>query len=933
MPVAPEPKYDAFISYRRQEPDLSLARTLLRQLEAHEYTVAIDTRDFAANLPFLDEMERCARESRFTIAVVSPRYLESEFCLDELRMRKIFDRRRMEHSIIRLDTEPCEMPAWLGLLSGIDCADPDPLEPWFDKLLRTLGDPLPPHTTAGERTDPLASFPYRRNPFFTGRDALLERLHDGFTRSPIAGLTQARAISGLGGVGKTQTAIEYCYRYAGDYDILLWAPADTEVSLDGAHAETARRFGLAGQTPEEIRDAVKRWLAGTDRYLLVLDNADDPPLLDRYLPAAPRGHILITSRAHDFARLGMAHPEDVPVLPPAEAVAFLLHRAGRPAPDAAERDAAESLAGEVGYLPLALEQAAAYLAAKGASFRDYLAAYRRRPLAQLEAAAPEVGPPHAGVAKTWSINFQQVERESKAAADLLRLSAFLAPEAIPHEILVEGAPYLGKPLSAALAGAKEAPLLLDELLAIPARYSLIQRDLQAGAYEMHRVLQEVVRAGMRDPDRRRWAERAVAAVNAAFPDPEFSNWPFCERILPHALICAGHIERRGLAPEPASRLLNQAGVYLYGQARYAAAEPLFRRALGILEQALGPAHPDTATSLNNLAGLLDDQGQYAEAEPLYRRALEIRGKSLGPEHPDTAQSLNNLALLLDNQGEYAEAEPLFRRALEIWEKALGSAHPETATSLNNLALPLYRQGKHAEAESLHRRALEIREKALGSAHPDTAQSLNNLAELLRRQGDYTGAEPLYRRALGIREKTLGPAHPDTAGSLNNLAALLDDQGQYAEAEPLYRRALVIREKALGPAHPDTAGSLNNLALLLDNQGKHAEAEPLFRRALEIWEKALGSAHPNTATSLNNLALPLYRQGKYAEAEPLFRRALEIWEDALGPAHPDTATACANLAGLLRQMGRNDEAAQMAARAGEIRAAHARANATSAEHPG
>ncbi len=833
MPVAPEPKYDAFISYRRQEPDLSLARALLRQLEARGYTVAIDTRDFAANLPFLDEMERCARESRFTVAVVSPRYLESEFCLDELRMRKIFDRRQMEHSIIRLDVETCEMPAWLGLLSGIDCADPDPLEPWFDKLLGTLGAPLTPPTNLGEHADPLAAFPYRRNPYFTGRDDLLERLHDGFTRSPIAGLTKATAISGLGGIGKTQTAIEYCYRYAGDYQTILWALADTEVSLDSAYAEIARRLGLAGQTPAEIRDAVKRWLAGTEGYLLVLDNADDPPVLDRYLPAAPRGHILITSRARDFTRLGMAHPEDVPVLPHEEAVAFLLHRAGRPAPDAAERDAAESLAGELGCLPLALEQAGAYLAAKGSSFRDYLASYRRRRLGLLEAVSPEVGPPHPGVAKTWSINFQQVEQESKAAADVLRLSAFLAPEAIPHEILVEGAPHLGKPLSAALAGAKDDPLVLDELLSIPARYSLIQRDPQAGTYEMHRMLQEVVRADMKEPDRRRWAERAVEAVNAAFPDIEFSNCPFCARVMPHALACAEHVDLWTLVSAPPTRLLNQAGCYLLWQARYAAAEPLLQRALDIREQALGPAHPDTALSLNNLAMLPFHRGNYAEAEPLLRRALDIREQVFGPAHPDTTASLSNLAMLLDRQEKYAQAEPLFRRAQEI------------------------------------------RERALGPAHPDTAQSLNNLALLLDHQGKYGEADPVCRRALAIFEKALGPAHPDTARSLNNLALLLDHQGKYAEAEPLHRRALAMWERALGDEHPDTAAGLNNLALVLHHQGKHAEAEPLYRRALEILGKALGPAHPYTATACGNLADTLRRMDRNDEVAELEARAGDI----------------------------------------------------------
>ncbi len=731
----------------------------------------------------------------------------------------------------------------------------------------------PPVTDSG----PLATFPYRRNAHFTGRGDLLARLHDGFARNPVAGLTQARAISGLGGIGKTQTAIEYCYRYAGDYQTILWALADTEVSLDSAYAEIARRLGLAGQTPAEIRDAVKRWLAGTEGYLLVLDNADDPPLLDRYLPAAPRGHILITSRAHDFTRLGMAHPEDVPVLPPAEAVAFLLHRAGRPAPDAAERDAAESLTGDLGYLPLALEQAAAYLAAKGSTFRDYLAAYRRRRLGILEAASPEVGPPHPGVAKTWSINFQQVEQESKAAADLIRLSAFLAPEAIPHEILVEGAPHLGKPLSAALAGAKDDPLVLDELLAIPARYSLIQRDPGAGAYEMHRMLQEVVRAGMPDTDRRCWAERAVEVIDAAFPWVRTENWNICERLLPHALICAEYIESHSIVTHQSGRLLTQAGYYLKVRESYSAALPICRRAVEIRLKVLGPHHLDTAHSIDSLGGLYHRQGMYGEAEPLFRLALAIREEVLPPDHPDIARGLTYLARLYLSQGRHQEAESTFQRALAIGER-----------------LP------------------ELRE---------TGVIMSNLAWFRNSQGMYAAAQHLHRRALEIREKALGPAHPDTAESLNNLAALLDSQGKHAEAEPLYRRALLIFEKALGSGHPYTAMCLSNLARTLHDQGKYTEAEPLYRRALQIREEVLGPAHPDTATSLNDLAALLDNQGRYAEAEPLCRRALAIWETALGPAHPHTALACENLAGLLREMDRNDEAAELEARSGEIRDAY------------
>ncbi|MEI8252021.1 MAG: tetratricopeptide repeat protein, partial [Synechococcus sp. ELA057] len=365
------------------------------------------------------------------------------------------------------------------------------------------------------------------------------------------------------------------------------------------------------------------------------------------------------------------------------------------------------------------------------------------------------------------------------------------------------------------------------------------------------------------------------------------------------------IREKVLGPaHPAVALsLNNLAVLLNDQGQYAAAETLYRRALAIREKTLGPDHPDVALSLNNLAGLLISQGQYAAAEPLCRRALAIREKALGPDHPDIANSLDNLASLLKNQGKYAAAEPLYRRALVIRERSLGPDHPDVALSLNNLAELLSRQGKYAAAVSLYRQSLSISEKALGLDHPYVAISLNNLAALLKNQGQYAAAESLYRRALPISEKALGPDHPDIALILNNLASLLKNQGQYAAAEPLYRRALAINEKALAPDHPDVSLSLNNLALLLISQGQYAAAEPLCRRALAIREKALGPDHPDIANSLDNLAELLSDQGKYAKAEPLYRRSLAIKEKALGPDHPGVALSLNNLAALLNEQGK------------------------------
>jgi CHAT domain-containing protein len=362
-------------------------------------------------------------------------------------------------------------------------------------------------------------------------------------------------------------------------------------------------------------------------------------------------------------------------------------------------------------------------------------------------------------------------------------------------------------------------------------------------------------------------------------------------------------------------------VSLYRSGKFTEGIALARQTAETQERLLGPDHPDTSTSLNDLAHLYQAQGNYAAAEPLYLRALAIREKALGPENPHTAKSLNNLAGLYESQGNYAAAEPLYLRALKIREIALGPENPETAASLNDLASLFRAQSNYAAAEPLYLRALAIHEKALGPDHRDTATSLNNLAGLYRAQGNYAAAEPLYLRALAIREKALGPDHPYIARSLNNLAHLYESQGNYAVTEPLYQRALAICEKALGPEHPDTATSLNNLANLYKAQGNYAAAEPLYLRVLAINEKALGPEHRDTATSLNNLAGLYKAQGNYAAAEPLYQRALASTEKALGPDHPSTATSLNNRALLFWETGRSESARPLVGRGFDIDLRH------------
>jgi tetratricopeptide (TPR) repeat protein len=750
--------------------------------------------------------------------------------------------------------------------------------------------------------------PSTRNPHFTGRDDVLKTLRDKLLQSSTAALTQPQAISGLGGIGKTQTAVEYAYRHRNDYRAVFWVRADSTLELSRGFVAIAKALDLPQANTQDEEAAVQaamRWLNTQTHWLLIFDNADEPELLQAFCPQNAEGHVLVTSRAQDFQDLGIVKPVEIKVLLPKEALAFLLERTGRSADDnSAEHRAVQQLAEELGYLPLALEQAAAYVVAQKALFQDYLASYRTLKLKRLEKAKPKLGNYPESVATTWLLNFRQVQQISEASADLLRFSAFLDPDAIPFELIVLGASQFGETLEQALDSVAEDPLILNELLSPLGKYSLIRVDPNAQVYSIHRLVQEVLRAEMEAETLHRWLERTIKAVNQAFPDPEFEYWPLCERLLPHVTAVAGFENIDSSELQEVEFLFNQAGAYSHERGLYILAETLLSRSLEIRERQLGADHLAVATSLNNLATLYRTQGRYSEAEPLYERSLEIRERQLGPDHPDVAQSLNNLAELYRIQGRYSEAEPLYRRSLEIMERQLGADHPDVATSLNNLA-ELYRtQCRYSEAEPLYGRSLKIRERQLGADHPDVATSLNNLAELYRTQCRYSEAEPLYERSLEIMERQLGADHPDVATSLNNLAELYRTQCRYSEAEPLYGRSLKIRERQLGADHPDVAASLINLAAFYYFQGRYSAAEPLYERSLKIMERQLGADHPDVATSLNNLAALYQTQGRYSEAESLYLEGLRILRQFSKNQefeHPNFQAGLQNFYGFLAQV--------------------------------
>ncbi len=721
--------------------------------------------------------------------------------------------------------------------------------------------------------------PFRRNPFFTGREDVLIWLHNVIKEGKTAVVTQTQAISGLGGIGKTQTVVEYAYRYHSNYKAILWIKADTRELLISDCVELASLLNLPEKDEQDQKHTVvgvKRWLKEYAGWLLILDNVEDVEMANDFMPSLSNGHILLTTRAQTTGPT--AQRIELEKMEPEEGALFLLRRTKRIAPDApleqaSSRDRANALELSVimDGLPLALDQAAAYIEETDCGLSGYLARYQTRSATLLRLRGESIANHPEPVATTWSLSFEKVQQANSAAADLLRLCAFLHPDAIPEEIISEGGTGLSTTLEPIAADSLELDVAIRELR----KFSLVRRDPEAQLLMIHRLVQHVLKDGMDERTQRQWAERVVCAVNRAFPDVTFQVWQRCQRCLPHAQACAALITQWNITSPEASALLNRAGYYLYKRAQFTEAGTLLRQALEIRKQVLGLEHPDVAETLNKLVELYYEQGKYAQAEPLARRAVTVYEQVLGLEHPNVAESLNNLASVYLELDQQALAESLYLRALAIREKIMGPEHYTVAESLNNLAWLYFTQSKYEQAEHLWLRAISINERQLGFDHPSVALNLNNLGRLYYAQGKYEQAEFILLRALAMNEQGLGPKHPRVAVKLNNLGKLYRAQGKYKQAEQLFQRALAIREQSLGPEHHEVAQTLSDLAKLYHDQDKYAEAEPLYQRALLIFEQALGPQHLRLVTVLENYASMLREMNRETETAALDIRAQTI----------------------------------------------------------
>jgi tetratricopeptide (TPR) repeat protein len=771
---------DFFIGYTGA--DQAWAEWIAETLERAGHSTVLQTWDFRPGENFIERMNEALVDAERVVAVLSPAYFRSEYARDEWTTALVRDRGEADR-LLPVRVAPAELPPLLANRIYIDLVgieEPLAAERLIAGVQSGRARPAAKRPFPGGRpaAAEVVRFPGRppaifsvpaRNPHFTGRGDLLLIVRRQLAESTNSTVVQAEAVHGLGGVGKTQLVIEYAHRYASDYDLVWWIPAEQPATISERLAVLARRLGLP-ELPslDEQVDALFDELGQRTGWLLIYDNASEPASLEGLRPPVGGSHLLITSR--NPAWRGVATSLGIDVLPRSQAVAFLRQRGGLDEP------AAAALAETLGDLPLALEQAAAYLEATSTPPSEYLDLLRDR--AGELFALSGVANSQQTIATIWTLSLRRAAEESSAAEDLLSLCAFLGPDGIPRSLLTDHPDVLPKPLAIAVRDR----LAFQQALGALRRYSLVAVSDQT--VSMHRLVQRVTRDALTTNEQHNGAMVALRLVLAGFPEDteDAEHWPLAAGLLAHALIVISHPAAYVTDPEATANLLNRVGEYLWARADYRQAKEVYLRALSLAEVHFGSDHLITAQCVHNLAHALQSQDELHRARTLFERAMAIFEAQLGMAHPRTVHILGNLGELLINLGDLDQARSVLQRALTLYEAAADPPPGSVATVLTHLGRVSADQGDIDRALALHRRALALRETLLGPGHSITAWSLTNVGAMLQRQGDLNRARALQEQALAIYEASIGSDHPYTAIALANLGAVLHEQGELIAAE-------------------------------------------------------------------------------------------------------------------------------------------------------
>ncbi|KAF4436977.1 hypothetical protein FACUT_6014 [Fusarium acutatum] len=647
---------------------------------------------------------------------------------------------------------------------------------------------------------PCFNVPFDRDPDFVDRPDITTWLQSQYT-----GSASRIALVGMGGFGKSQATIQFAHHIHGEspQTSVYWVHASSRPRFEEAYRSIAERLQLPRRNDPDVDvlGLVRDWLQTEEAgsWLMVLDNADDANLfypihisgakavtgpanentiartdqqpLAAYLPKCCNGTILVTSRSMDAAeRLTGSHKAIHRVSTMDDAQGFQLFR--NKLDGDFDKDAAADLLRALDYIPLAITQAAAYInrRAPRISIKSYLDTFRESDKKKGSLLNRDAGDLRRyetvsnSVVTTWQVTFEQIRHERPSAAKLLSFMSFFNPQGIPEFVLYD---YNADPTDEA-----DRDVVRDSFeddLDILRGYSLVSVTETGGVCEMHALVQFCTRFWISAAGNEgTWRQLFLRSVSRHFPDGTFETWPICQMLLPHV-------------------------------------EPVFEK------EPLHEGLLDWAYLLTNCARYMLTIGNYGVAENLSKKAVNTRSKVLGEEHPDTLTSMANLASTYRNQGRWKEAEELEVAVLETRKRALGEEHPSTLTTMANLASTYRNQGRWKEAEELEVTVLETSKRTLGEEHPDTLMSMANLASTYWSQRRWKEAEGLDMAVIETRKRTLGEEHPSTLVSMYNQAILWKDHGRVEDAYALMRNCVVIRHRVLGTDHPQTLSSVACLA--------------------------------------------------------------------------------------------------------------------------
>jgi hypothetical protein len=829
-----------------------------------------------------------------TMVLLSPDYVASPVGQEVWRRALEADPTAAQHLVIPVRVSAVPLPEPFTRRAMVDVVGPRPQQALAALLaaveqraaarqLPTLLD-IPRHPAS----TPAVSNIGGRNAAFTGRGEVLERLRDDLRVGVAVVLPQA--LFGMGGVGKTQVALEYAHRFAADYDVVWWISAEQPTAARRSLAELAEQLkvptgGNMNETAIAVREALRRGAPYT-RWLLVFDNAENPDDLTQYIPRQGTGHVVVTSRNQDWAKR-FDHVE-IDVFARAESVQLLIRRC----PSLRSQDATR-VAEALGDLPLAVEQAGAWLSSTGMAVDEYLQRLSDQTLRQLDDAGSPADYPYTAAA-TWLVSVDGLRERSAAAARLLELCAFFSPEPIPMSLLT-GDHMID--LLRAYDPMLDRTLLLAPLITQLGRFALARTDQAQQVVQVHRLVQAVLRDRMSAEEReqaRRQVQDLLASSRAVDPDDQ-DQWKWFAELLPHL----EPTEAISATDNKVLALVENSVRYMWTVSDFDAAQELAEKVIDIRIGLFGADDPRTLVMGHHIANALRSKADYNASYRLEQDYLERMRAALrlgpGDDHPYLLQLQRGIAADLRGLGKYQEARAVEEDLYPRYSLVYGEDHRETLAVANNLALSLQLAGLSVQARELAERTLQQSRRSLGANHTWTLGFANNVARAMREAGDFVASRQLQEETLQRYQGILNPERQRLLRASQNLAVTLRKLGEFEAAREMSAETLERYREQHGRDQPDTLSCAVCLACDLLALRRDAEARDLLEDTLPRYQAKLGDEHPFTLACRNNFAIVLRTTGERPRARQLAQDTWEAYRRVLGERHPHSLGCAVNVA--------------------------------------